>query len=124
MVLNHSRAAKRLANIFVNLSGMQLPDILFLFFSIGAVVFSLLMITRKSAVVAALMLVMTFCMLAGLYLTLNAPFLAVIQVAVYAGAIMVLVLFVIMLLNLQAETIRIRTSVKAMVGIAAAVGFL
>lgn len=48
-------------------------------------------------------LVVHFFMLAGLYLTLNAQFLAVIQVLVYAGAIMVLVVFVIMLLNLSDE---------------------
>jgi NADH-quinone oxidoreductase subunit J len=90
----------------------------------GAVFFALLCITRKSAVVSALMLVMTFVCLAGVYLTLSAQFLAVVQVAVYAGAIMVLVLFVIMLLNLQSEEIRLKSNWRSMVGVLAAVGVL
>jgi NADH-quinone oxidoreductase subunit J len=61
------------------------------------------MVTRRNAVVSALYLVLNFLCLAGLYLTLNAQFIAVIQIIVYAGAIMVLFLFVIMLLNLGDE---------------------
>lgn len=90
----------------------------------GAVAFALLCITRASALVSALMLVMTFVCLAGVYLTLSAQFLAVVQVAVYAGAIMVLVLFVIMLLNLHNEQIQLSTSWKSMIGVLAAVGVL
>jgi NADH-quinone oxidoreductase subunit J len=90
----------------------------------GAVLFALLCITRKSAVVSALMLIMTFVCLAGVYLTLSAQFLAVVQVAVYAGAIMVLVLFVIMLLNLHNEELQLTNNWKSMVGILAAVGVL
>lgn len=52
---------------------------------------------------SAFALIFNFFMLAGLYLTLNAQFIAVIQILVYAGAIMVLVVFVIMLLNLSNE---------------------
>ena len=52
---------------------------------------------------SALFLVLTFFCLAGLYLLLNAQFIAAVQVIVYAGAIMVLFLFVIMLLNLEKE---------------------
>src|SRR4051812_5039357 len=78
-------------------------EIIFWILSAGAIASALLMVTRKSAVPSALLLVLTFCFLAGLYLTLNAQFLAVVQVAVYAGAIMVLVVFVIMLLNLRGE---------------------
>lgn len=75
------------------------------------------MVTRKSAVPSALSLVLTFCFLAGIYLTLKAQFLAVIQVAVYAGAIMVLVLFVIMLLNLQKEKFAITSNWKTLLGV-------
>ena len=103
---------------------MQLSQIAFYLLSAGAIVFGLLTITRKSAVVSALMLVMTFCFLGALYLTLNAQFLAVVQVAVYAGAIMVLVLFVIMLLNLESEDFRLSRNWKSMVGILAALGVL
>jgi NADH-quinone oxidoreductase subunit J len=71
-----------------------------LFFIVAALAIwtSCLMITRKDPVHSALMLVLTFCSLALLYFMLGAPFLGVLQVIVYAGAIMVLFLFVIMLL--------------------------
>jgi len=62
-----------------------------------------MVITRRNPVISALFLILNFFCLAGLYLTLNAQFIAVIQVLVYAGAIMVLFLFVIMLLNLGDE---------------------
>lgn len=90
----------------------------------GAVFFALLCITRKRAVESALMLVMTFVCLGGVYLTLSAQFLAVVQVAVYAGAIMVLVLFVIMLLNLKSEEIQLKSNWRSVVGVLAAVGVL
>jgi NADH-quinone oxidoreductase subunit J len=72
--------------------------ILFLIFSVLAVWTSLMMISQQNPVHSALMLVLTFCSLAVLYFLLGAPFLGVLQVIVYAGAIMVLFLFVIMLL--------------------------
>ena len=103
---------------------MALPEIAFYVLSAGAIIFALLTITRKSAIVSALMLVLTFCFLAAIYLTLSAQFLAVVQVAVYAGAIMVLVLFVIMLLNLESEDIRLAGNWKAIVGLLAALGVL
>ena len=103
---------------------MPLSEIAFYILSAGAIISGLLTITRKSAMVSALMLVLTFCFLAGIYLTLDAQFLAVVQVAVYAGAIMVLVLFVIMLLNLESEDIRVTKNWKAMVGLLAAFGVL
>ena len=58
------------------------------------------MLIARNPVTSALWLILNLFCIAGLYLTLNAPFIAVIQVLVYAGAIMVLFLFVIMLLNL------------------------
>jgi NADH-quinone oxidoreductase subunit J len=61
------------------------------------------MITRPNPVISALFLVLNFAALAGLYLILNAQFIAVAQVIVYAGAIMVFFLFVIMLLNPEKE---------------------
>jgi NADH-quinone oxidoreductase subunit J len=67
-------------------------------------------IMSKNPVASALSLVFHFFMLSGLYLTLNAQFVAVIQILVYAGAIMVLVIFVIMLLNLGDEEKRKKIS--------------
>jgi NADH-quinone oxidoreductase subunit J len=64
----------------------------------------LLVITCKNPINSALSLVMTFFCLAVFYVMLDAPFLAVVQVMIYAGAIMVLIIFVIMLLNIQVET--------------------
>lgn len=78
----------------------------FIFFSVLAVLSiasAIVTIAAKNPVVSALSLVFHFFMLAGLYLTLNAQFIAAIQILVYAGAIMVLVIFVIMLLNLGDE---------------------
>ena len=72
----------------------------FYLFGIIAVVAALLFVTRKSPVAAALWLVTTMFALAALFVMLDAQFIGAIQVLVYAGAIMVVFLFVIMLLNL------------------------
>jgi NADH-quinone oxidoreductase subunit J len=63
--------------------------------------FGVLVITAKSTVHSVLFLVADFLCVAALYVTLQAPFLAVIQVMVYAGGIVVLYLFVVMLVNLK-----------------------
>lgn len=80
---------------------MGLETILFLLLAIGAVLTALLVVTSPSPIGSALYLVGTMFCLAGLYVLLAAPFLAAIQIIVYAGAIIVLLLFVIMLLNLH-----------------------
>lgn len=72
----------------------------FYLFGLIAIASALLFVTRKSPVAAALWLVNTMFSLAVLYVMLDAQFIGVIQVLVYAGAIMVVFLFVIMLLNL------------------------
>jgi NADH-quinone oxidoreductase subunit J len=72
----------------------------FYLFGLIAVASALLFVTRKSPVAAALWLVNVMFSLAALYVLLDAQFIGVIQVLVYAGAIMVVFLFVIMLLNL------------------------
>jgi len=73
----------------------------FFFFAAVAVIFALVVVLHRNPVVGALSLVVSFFALAVMYVLLDAPFLAALQVIVYAGAIMVLFLFVIMLLNLQ-----------------------
>ena len=78
------------------------PQFLFFFLAIVAITAALGMLIARSPVSSALWLILNLLCVAGLYLTMNAQFLAVIQVLVYAGAIMVLFLFVIMLLNLAA----------------------
>jgi len=82
---------------------MTLEVILFIIFATISAVTAVLMITRPNPIISALFLVLNFGSLAGLYLTLNAQFIAVAQVIVYAGAIMVFFLFVIMLLNPEKE---------------------
>ena len=72
----------------------------FYLFGFIAIISALLFVTRKSPVAAALWLVNTMFCLAALYVMLDAQFIGAIQVLVYAGAIMVVFLFVIMLLNL------------------------
>jgi NADH-quinone oxidoreductase subunit J len=76
-----------------------------LFFALAflAVVSALVMVLHKNPVYSAVFLILTFFALAGLYYLLEAPFLSIVQVIVYAGAIMVLFLFVIMLLQLREE---------------------
>src|SRR3712207_3462917 len=72
----------------------------FYVFGVIAIAAALVFVTRKSPVAAALWLVVTMFALAGMYVLLEAHFIGAIQVLVYAGAIMVVFLFVIMLLNL------------------------
>jgi NADH-quinone oxidoreductase subunit J len=71
--------------------------------AIVATVCAILVISHRNPVASALFLIATMVSLAILFLALNAPFLAAIQIIVYAGAIMVLFLFVIMLLNLRRD---------------------
>ncbi len=76
---------------------------LFILFATLAIAAALAMVLNKSTVNSALFLVLNMLSIAGIYLLLKAQFLAVVQVLVYAGAIMVLFLFVIMLLNVEDE---------------------
>jgi NADH-quinone oxidoreductase subunit J len=73
------------------------------FYTIAACIlgFAVLVVTTKDTVHSVLFLVLDFLFVAALYVMLNAPFLAVIQVLVYAGGIVVLYLFVVMLVNLK-----------------------
>jgi NADH-quinone oxidoreductase subunit J len=77
----------------------------FAFYVFGAVAVaaSLLVIAQRNPIYSVLLLIASFGALSGLYVLLDAPFVAVIQIIVYAGAIMVLFLFVVMLLNAPHE---------------------
>ena len=77
--------------------------LLFLAFAALLIGCALMVILHRNPVTSALFLVLTFCSLAGIYLTLHAEFLGMVQIIVYAGAIMVLFLFVIMYLNLKRD---------------------
>jgi NADH-quinone oxidoreductase subunit J len=80
-----------------------LEKIAFVVFAVGVLGGALVTITRKSAVAALIALVGTSCALAGLYATLSAHFLAILQILVYAGAIMVLFIFAVMIVNRDDE---------------------
>lgn len=72
----------------------------FYFFGLVALASALTFVTRKSPVAAAMWLVVTMFCLAALYVMMDAQFIGIMQILVYAGAIMVVFLFVVMLLNL------------------------
>lgn len=86
---------------------MTTPQIFFAYFAVSMTVLSLLVVTRRNPVHSVFLMLVLFIHIAALYLFLNAEFLAAIQIIIYAGAILVLFLFVIMLLNLkQEETVK------------------
>jgi len=75
--------------------------VIFFTLAVVAVAAGVGVIAQRSAVRSALFLLVNFCCLAGLYILLNAQFVAVVQVIVYAGAVVVLFLFVVMLLGME-----------------------
>jgi NADH-quinone oxidoreductase subunit J len=83
---------------------------LFYFLSFVAVIAALMVVFSKNAVYSVLYLIITFFAIAGHYVLLNAQFLAAVHVIVYAGAIMVLFLYVIMLLDLNEAVERPKTN--------------
>ena len=98
----------------------MLPDILFYVFAFLTLVFGFLVVLNpfsRNPVTSAMFLVLTIASLAGLFVLLHAFFLAAVQVLVYAGAVMVLFLFVIMLLDLQAEERRKVKKTGAVLGL-------
>lgn len=85
---------------------MELPDILFYVFAALTLICGVLVIANpfsRNPVTSAMFLVLTIISMAGLFVLLHAFFLAAVQILVYAGAVIVLFLFVIMLLDLKAE---------------------
>ena len=98
--------------------GYTITQWLFGILSFLAIMFALMVVFSRNPVNSVLYLVLTFFCIAGHYLLLNAQFLAVVHIAVYAGAIMVLFLFVIMLMNLNQASEPQKTAIsKAIAGI-------
>src|SRR5438045_6099925 len=83
-----------------------MSPILFWCFALLMLIFGAAVIIARNPVASALNLVVSFLALATLFMSLDAYFIGIIQVLVYAGAIMVLFLFIIMLLDLRAEELR------------------
>jgi NADH-quinone oxidoreductase subunit J len=92
----------------------------FYFLAVMAIVSAIFVITRPNPVHAALSLIVTLLSLAGFYLMLYAPFVAGVQIVLYAGGIMVLFLFVIMLVNLEQNVREYQFNKQWPVGIIAA----
>ncbi len=105
----------------------MIPQGFFIYFASMITVLSVLVITRRNPVHSVLLMLLMFFHVAGLYLFLNAEFMAAIQMIVYAGAILVLFLFVVLLLNLKYETATRQFTLQwptAIIFIAALAGFM
>lgn len=83
---------------------MNITQLLFWILSVAALFSAMMVVTSRNPVYSVIWLIVTFFALSGHYILLNAQFLAIVNIIVYAGAIMVLFLFVIMLMNLNKET--------------------
>src|SRR5882757_1409888 len=98
-----------------------LPEILFYVFAALTLLCGVLVVTQRNPVNSAMFLVLTIISMAGLFVLLHAFFLAAVQVLVYAGAVIVLFLFVIMLLDLKEEQRRKIKAFGAVTGIGSVV---
>lgn len=78
---------------------MTLYDIIFYFFAFITIVSALIVVTSKNIIHAAFSLLLTFCGVAGIYVLLGADFIAIVQIMVYVGGIMILLIFGVMLTN-------------------------
>src|SRR5437879_3159695 len=97
---------------------------LFWIFALMMLVFGVAVVINRNPVASALSLVVSFLALAALFMSLDAYFIGIIQVLVYAGAIMVLFLFIIMLLDLRAEELREINWVASAGGLAVALALM
>lgn len=101
---------------------MPITTYLFLFLAVVSVLSALMVIITKNPVYSVLYLIVTFFSIAAHFFLLNAQFLAVVHIIVYAGAIMVLFLYIIMMMNLNKETDEKRKNIHAaLIGIASGI---
>ena len=82
----------------------MISQLIFLYFAAVIVVSAVLMVTRKNPIHSVMFMLLLFFHIAGVFVLLNAEFLAAVQLIVYAGAILILYLFVVMLLSVDRET--------------------
>jgi NADH-quinone oxidoreductase subunit J len=101
-----------------------MPAFLFWIFALLMLVFGAAVVINRSPIASALSLVVSFLGLAALFMSLDAYFVGIIQVLIYAGAIMVLFLFIIMLLDLRAEKLRKINWVASAGGVVVALALL
>jgi len=98
---------------------MTVTEIIFYFLSALALSSAIMVVLSKNPIHSVLWLIVTFFAISGHYILMNAQFLGIVNLIVYAGAIMVLFLFVIMLMNLNAETEPLKNKWLRMAGIVA-----
>ena len=96
---------------------MNITTLIFILLSVMALGSAVMMLISKSPVHSILWLIVVFFAISGHYILLNAQFLAVVNIIVYAGAIMVLFLFVVMLMNLNAESEPVKNYRLRLIGI-------
>lgn len=96
---------------------MNTLDILFYALSAFAIISAIMVLISKNPIHSVLWLILVFFAISGHYILLNAQFLAIVNIIVYAGAIMVLFLFVVMLMNLNAETEPVKNYRLQLVGV-------
>jgi NADH-quinone oxidoreductase subunit J len=102
----------------------MIQELFFAYFAFAIVLLSILVITRKNPIHSVLWMLLLFFHIASLYLFLNAEFMAAIQVIVYAGGILVLFLFAVLLVNIR-EELRIHRYIGAWpTGLTFAIGLL
>lgn len=88
----------------------MMNQLIFFYFAIVIVASAVMMITRRNPIHSVMFMLLLFFHIAGIFVLLNAEFLAAVQLVVYAGAIMILYLFVAMLLNVGRETTSLRAN--------------
>ena len=96
---------------------MEITQILFWFLSVLALVGAIGVISSKNPIYSVLWLIVVFFAISGHYVLMNAQFLAIVNIIVYAGAIMVLFLFVVMLMNLNTDSEPIKNVYLKMAGV-------
>jgi NADH-quinone oxidoreductase subunit J len=101
-----------------------MPSVLFYLFAAMTLGFGLAVVVLRNPVASALSLVMSFVGLAALFVSLDAYFIGIIQILVYAGAVMVLFLFIIMLLDIKAEALKKVHALPVVGGVLLAIIFI
>lgn len=96
---------------------MNISTLIFILLSLVAIGSAIMMLLSKNPVKSVLWLIVVFFAISGHYVLLNAQFLAIVNIIVYAGAIMVLFLFVVMLMNLNADTEPVKNYRLHLIGI-------
>lgn len=96
---------------------MEITKILFWFLTVLALSGAIGVVASKNPIYSVLSLIIVFFAISGHYVLMNAQFLAIVNIIVYAGAIMVLFLFVIMMINLNAETEPVKNVYMKMAGV-------